>query len=118
MQPITVTLNSSGSSPWKLTNWHVTAPMNIGFSAVTAGASLTTFQIDYTVEDPTFTFLNSTGIYPNSSGVTIFSTYPATSSGYTNFYTSITTPIAAWRLTVTASSGAVVSLTALQVGIG
>lgn len=112
MQPVYITLASSGSSPWKLTNWHCTGPMNIGVSVV--GNSTSTWQIDYTVDDPT-------GAYPNptlgTSAVTVFST---TSGSSTATYASFTTPVAAIRLTVSAlsSAGGAVTATILQTGIG
>jgi hypothetical protein len=53
MQPIYLTQTSSGSSPWKLTNWHCT-PVNIGVSVACNSSS--TFQIDYTLDDVTGSF--------------------------------------------------------------
>lgn len=118
MKPVTVTLTSSGSSPWKLVNWNTT-PINIGFGIVQN--SSTAWQIDMTMEDPTFIgALNSSVYYPNSSAVTIFSSIISGSS--VNVLSNITFPIAAWRLTVTSVSTDVaspaVSATALQAGIG
>jgi hypothetical protein len=86
--------------------------MNIGISVV--GNSTSTWQIDYTVDDPT-------GIYPNptlgSSGVTVCST---TSGSSTATYATFSTPVAAIRLTVNAlsSAGGSVTATILQAGIG
>jgi hypothetical protein len=111
MQPIYLTLTSTGSTPWKQTNWHCTGPMNIGVSVV--GNSSTTWQVDYTVDDPT-------GAYPNptlgSSSPTVFSSF----NGSSNAYASFTTPVAAIRLTMNAlsSAGGKVTATILQVGIG
>ena len=94
MQPIYLTLSSSGSSPWKLTNWHCDGPMNIGVSV--ACNSTSTFEIDYTVDD-------------------ISGTYPNPTLGASN-----TTPVAAIRLTMTklSSAGGLVTATILQAGIG
>lgn len=111
MQPLYVTLTSSGSSPWKLVNWHTT-PINIGVSVV--GNSTSTWQIDYTVDDPT-------GAYPNptlgASGVTVYST---TNGSSTATYATLTTPVAAIRITMNAlsSAGGKVTGTILQSGIG
>jgi hypothetical protein len=86
--------------------------MNIGISVV--GNSTSTWQIDYTVDDPT-------GIYPNptlgSSGVTVYST---TNGSSTTTYATFSTPVAAIRLTVNAlsSAGGSVTATILQAGIG
>jgi hypothetical protein len=112
MQPIYVSVTSSGSSPWKLTNWHVTAPMNIGFGVRTSALS-STWQIDVTMDDPT-------GTYPSSAGPTVFQSSQTTNGiagGSSNAIGAITTPIAAWRVTNNSSAGTVTA-TALQVGIG
>lgn len=112
MQPVYITLTSSGSSPWKQTNWHCTGLMNIGVSVV--GNSTSTWQIDYTVDDPT-------GAYPNptlgASAVTVYST---TSGSSTATYATLSTPVAAIRLTMNAlsSAGGKVTATILQAGIG
>ena len=85
--------------------------MNIGASV--AGNSTSTWQIDYTVDDPT-------GAYPNptlgTSSPTVFSSFNGSSSAYAAF----TTPVAAIRLTVNAlsSAGGRVTATMLQAGIG
>lgn len=110
MQPIYVTQTSSGSSPWKLVNWHVT-PINIGFAVRTTGLT-SNWQIDVTMDDPT-------GTYPSSAGPTVFasSLFGTISGGSTNGVGAITTPIAAWRVT-NASTAGTVTVTALQAGIG
>jgi hypothetical protein len=110
MQPITVTLSSSGSSPWKLTNWYNTPPMEIGF-ALTGSGLTGTAQIDVTLQDPSSVFPSTT--------LTVFQASqvggPAASS--ISIVGAISTvPIAAWRLTNNASAGSV-QLTGLQVGI-
>jgi hypothetical protein len=111
VQPIYVTQSSSGSSPWKVVNWHVT-PINIGFGVRTSALS-STWQIDITMDDPS-------GTYPSSAGPTIFQSSQVTngiSGGSSNAVGSITTPIAAWRVTNN-STGGTVTVTALQAGIG
>src|SRR5260370_36351279 len=96
MQPIYLTLTSSGSSPWKQTNWHCKGPMNIGVSVV--GNSTSTWQIDYTVDDPTGAFPNPT---LGASGVTVYST---TNGSSIATYATFSTPVAAIRLTMNALS--------------
>jgi hypothetical protein len=114
MQPIYVTqtsTGSTGSSPWKLTNWHSDGLMNIGFGVRTSALS-SNWQIDITMDDPTNT-------YPSSAGPTVFqsSQVGGISGGSSNAVGSIATPIAAWRVTNTSTSGTV-TVTALQAGIG
>lgn len=112
MQPVYLTLSSTGSSPWKLTNWQCTGPMNIGVSVV--GNSTSTWQIDYTVDDPS-------GAYPNptlgASSPTVFSSMNGSS---TATYATFSTPVAAIRLTMNAlsSAGGKVTASILQAGIG
>lgn len=111
MQPVYVTLSSSGSSPWKLTNWQGYPPMQIGF-AVTVASLSSTWQIDVTLADPSSTF--------SSTAVTVFGASqvggPAASS--IGAIGSISTcPIAAWRLTNNSTGGSV-HVAALQAGIG
>jgi hypothetical protein len=111
MQPITVTLTSSGSSPWKLTNWHGYPPMMVGFQ-ITAASLSSQVQIDVTLQDPSSTYSSSTLTVLQASQVG----GPAASS--INTVGSISTcPIAAWRATLTSTGGSV-QVTALQVGIG
>ncbi len=109
MQPISVTLSSTGSSPWKLVNWHAN-PINLGIMVSVASLS-STWQIDVTLADPTNT-------YP-SSAVAVFQSSqvggPAASS--INSIGAIIQPIAAWRLTNNSTGGAVTA-TVLQSGIG
>jgi hypothetical protein len=111
MQPVYLVQSSSGSSPWKLTNWHCTGEMNIGIAV--ACNSTSTWQIDYTVDDPTGSFPNPS---LGSSNPTIFSSFSGSSSAYASF----TTPVAAIRLTMNAQSSAGGKCTAsiLQTGIG
>jgi hypothetical protein len=112
MQPVYITQSSSGSSPWKQTNWHCTGPMNIGVSVV--GNSTSTWQIDYTVDDPTGSFPNPT---LGASAPTVFSSMSGSS---TPAYATFSTPVAAIRLTMNAlrSAGGKVTATILQAGIG
>lgn len=109
MQPIYIQQSSVGSTPWKVINWHCN-PINIGVSVV--GNSTSTWQLDYTVDDPTGAFPN-----PSISSPTVFSSLSGSS---TATYGSFSTPVAAIRLTVNAisSAGARVIATVLQSGIG
>ncbi|MBR1298552.1 hypothetical protein [Bradyrhizobium sp. AUGA SZCCT0042] len=111
MQPVYVTLSSSGSSPWRLTNWHGNPPMSIGF-AVTVASLSSTWQLDVMMVDPTNTYPSTVSTVFQASQVG----GPAASS--TNGIGAISTcPIAAWRLTNNSTGGAV-HVAALQVGIG
>ena len=115
MQPVSVTQSSSGSSPWKLTNWHGTTPMQVGFSVAVSGFSSTangTYQIDVALFDPSSTFTSSVQTVWQASQVG----GPATSS-LAQIGSISTCPIAAWRLTLNSSTGSATA-TALQVGIG
>jgi hypothetical protein len=111
VQPLYVTLSSSGSSPWKTADWHI-SPQMFGFAIISSGGSSGT--IDVALEDPQ-------GVYPSpvSSAPTPFvlATWGATATtvtGLTSF------AIAAWRLTVNSlsSAGARVTLATIQAGIG
>ena len=112
MQPQYVTLTSSGSSPWKLANWHSHSLQQFGFAILSTGGSSGT--IDVAMEDPTNVFPS-----PNSSLPTAFPfvTWGASAtllSGFSSF------AIAAFRLTMNtqSSAGAKVTLAAVQSGIG
>lgn len=112
MQPRYITVTSSGSSPWQLTNWHGFPPMQLGFGIRVASLS-SQYQIDVTLDDPTST-------YPSSAGPTVFSASaiggPVTSSQ--NQIAGISTcPIAAWRVTNNSTGGSV-AVSVLQAGIG
>jgi hypothetical protein len=86
--------------------------MNIGVSVV--GNSTSTWQIDYTVDDPSGSFPNPT---LGASAPTVFSSMSGSS---TATYGGFTTPVAAIRLTMNARSsvGGQVTATILQAGIG
>ncbi|WP_315737960.1 hypothetical protein [Bradyrhizobium sp. SZCCHNR1093] len=112
MQPIYVTVSSSGISNWKLTNWQGQPPMHIGFGIAVSGLS-SQYSLQVTMDDPT-------NVYPSSGGPTVFPASaiggPVTSSQ--NQIAAVSScPIAAWRL-VNSSTGGSVTVTALQVGMG
>jgi hypothetical protein len=117
MQPVYVTLSSSGTSPWQLTNWNIT-PFQIGIAVATNGLS-GTWNIDVTMDDPS-------GVYPAPGGLTVFASSEVTTgggpsgqplTGSSNSIGVINQPIAAWRVTNQSTGGTVV-VTALQAGIG
>jgi hypothetical protein len=111
VQPITVTLSSSGSSQWKLTNWQGDPPMQIGFQ-ITAASLSSTYQIDVTLQDPSSTFSSSTLSVLQASQVG-----GPSASSISGVGSISTCPIAAWRLTNNSTGGSV-QATALQAGIG
>lgn len=110
MQPLYVTLSSTGPSSWRLANWHAT-PQQIAFAVISTGGSSWSISLAY--EDPT-------GVYPspNSSAPTAF----ALVSGSANAVIAVPssqTPIAAYQfnLNTQSSAGARVNFVALQSGI-
>jgi hypothetical protein len=112
MQPIYVTLTSSGApGAWHLTNWQCT-PFNAMFSVIANSTS--TFNIDVTYEDPTGVYPN-----PNSSSPTAFSVISSGSSSQVATVSSIA-PFAGYRYTMNAlsSAGGKVQFIYLQAGIG
>lgn len=114
MQPHYLTLTSSGSSPWQITNWQVIGPQQFGFQVNSTGGS--NFQIDGTLEDPTGVYPN-----PNSTSPTAFTIATASSTAAAPFVTGLSTlTIAAYRLTLNAPSStlAKVTLVSMQAGIG
>jgi hypothetical protein len=108
MQPIYVTQSSSGSSPWKLLNWHVT-PVNVGLAVLSTGGS--SWAVEFTMEDPTMVYPN-----PNSSTPTVF-TYAISTGAANTSLAGLSAPVAAVRLTINSGSGAT-TLVMLQAGIG
>lgn len=118
MQPIYITLSSTGASPWKLANWQTT-PQQFGFAVISTGGS--SWSIDMALEDPT-------GVYPNpnlvggiSSQVTAFTLLQGSANQVIGMPSSLNIPaIAAYRLTLNtqSSAGAKVTLVTVQSGIG
>lgn len=116
MQPVYITLNSTGPSPWKVVNWHC-APQEITFSVISTGGS--SYFISATLEDPT-------AVYPSpiSSAPTPFTIFTGSSNATFSLGSSVTAPltepIAAYQFTLNAQSsvGAKVTLITLQSGIG
>src|SRR5882672_3216393 len=118
MQPIYVTLTSTGSSPWQVVNWHAT-PQELQFQVISNGSS---WALAVTLEDPT-------GVYPspNSSAPTAFTIISSVSSNAlfelgSSVTLPIGNPIAAYQFTLNALSrlgGATkATLVTLQSGIG
>jgi hypothetical protein len=111
MQPIYVTLSSSGSSPWKVANWQTT-PQQISFAVLSTGGSSWFIQVAF--EDPTNTYPSL-----NSSLPTGFTVLTGSSNQFVTLGAS-SVPIAAYQFTLNApsSAGAKVNFIALQSGIG
>jgi len=116
VQPVYVTLPSSatGVSAWKVANWQI-SPQQLSFAVLSSGGSSGT--VDITYEDPSFTYQN-----PNSSSPSAFSAgqWGSSANSFVSLPSSLT-PIAGYRLNVTAASGTVggkITLVALQSGIG
>ncbi|MGJ4888999.1 hypothetical protein ACQR1Y_12435 [Bradyrhizobium sp. HKCCYLRH3099] len=116
MQPIYVTLSSTGTTPWKLTNWQAT-PQELSFAVISTGGS--SYSIAVTFEDPTATYPN-----PNSSAPTGFTIFTGSSNAAFELGSSVTlpigNPIAAWQATLNtqSSAGAKVTFISMQSGIG
>jgi hypothetical protein len=116
MQPIYVTLSSTGSSVWKMANWHV-APQEISFAVISTGGS--SYFISVTLEDPSGTYPS-----PNSSSPTGFTIFTGSSNALISLGSSVTfpvtEPIAGYQFTLNtqSSAGAKVNFIALQSGIG
>ena len=112
MQPIYVTLTSTGSSPWKLANWQSNGLQQFGFAVLSTGGSSGT--IDIAMEDPTNVYPS-----PNSSLPTAFAfaTWGASATLLTGFSSF---SIAAYRISMNTQSsvGAKVTLATVQAGIG
>jgi hypothetical protein len=111
MQPIYLTLSSTGPSPWKPVNSQC-AFQQLAFQVISTGGS--SWFISGTLEDPTGVYPN-----PNSSTPTPFTI----ATGSSNIYVTLGTtalPIAAYQFTLNtqSSAGARVQLVTLQSGIG
>jgi hypothetical protein len=101
---------SSGSSPWKQANWHVT-PQQISFAVLSTGGS--SWAIAVTFED-------SSGVFPspNSSTPSGFTLLARSSNQFVTVGASML-PIAGYQfsLNIPSSVGAKATLVALQAGI-
>jgi hypothetical protein len=114
MQPIFVTLTSSGSSPWKVPNAHAT-PQQLSMAVISTGGS--SWFIDVAFEDPTNTYPS-----PNSSLPTAFTILTGSSNQFISVGvgSTIVSEIAAYRITLNApsSAGAKIMLAVNQAGVG
>jgi hypothetical protein len=115
MQPIYVTLSSSGSSVWKMPNWHAT-PQQISFAVLSTGGS--SWSIDITFEDPSGTYPS-----PRSSAPTPFTILIGSSNQFVSIVPGSSlypAPIAGYRFNFNApsSAGATATLVVNQAGIG
>jgi hypothetical protein len=100
VQPTYITLSSTGSSPWKLTNWNAT-PQEISFSVISTGGS--SYFISATLEDPSGTYPS-----PVSSAPTAFTIFTGSSNALFSLGSSVTPgltePIAAYQFTLNSQS--------------
>lgn len=116
MQPIYITLTSTGSSPWKVPNWHA-EPMQLTFSVISSGGS--SYFVSATLEDPSFTYRS-----PVSSAPTPFTLFTGSSNALFTLGSTATapvlSPIAGYQFTLNTQSsvGAPVTLVVLQSGVG
>lgn len=116
MQPRYLTLSSTGSTAWQVTNWHE-APQQVSFAVISSGGS--SWFISATLEDPTGTYRS-----PVSSAPTAFTLFTGSSNSIFSLGSSavapLTTPIAGYQFTLNtqSSAGASVTLVTLQAGVG
>lgn len=103
---IEVGTNGVGSSPWQIVNWHV-SPINLGIACLVTGTVNFTWQ--YTLEDPS-------GNYPNGTALPTPFDLSALASKSADTASSVTTPLAAWRITVNSGTDPVTAVV-LQSGI-
>lgn len=103
---VTVGTNGVASSPVFLTNWS-TSPMNFGLAGLVSGT--VSYTVEYTMEDPN----NPAGAFPTWFPLAALATKTA------NTDSSLTTPVAAIRLTVNSNTNpATATLVILQAGLG
>lgn len=116
MQPIYITLNSSGSSVWKIPNWHAT-PQQISFAINSSGGS--SWFLDVTFQDPGGTF-GSTALSTAPVAFTILTGSSNQFIGIGPGSTTGLTVIAGYRFTLNtlSSVGAPTTLLVNQAGIG
>ena len=103
---VTAGTNGVGSSPWKLTNWHI-SPINIGLAVIVTGT--VNYTVEYTYSDPTNTYPDPDG-FPVPFPVTSLASKTATADS------NIIIPVAAVRLTINSGTGSA-ELIILQAGI-
>jgi len=129
LQPVYATLSSSGSTRWfQVDWWRNPQPLGISVAITTNNSSASgTYQIDVTIDDPTGFYPNpalnpgNAQFSPNGLGgktVTVFQSSAIggpTANSSVNFIGTLTTPIAAWRLTQNSTSNVTVA-TVLQPG--
>lgn len=100
-------LNTTGSTPWNIVNWHAD-PVNVAFGTVLqAGAA--TWSIQYTYDDPNN--LPSGVTVPTALNLSAITNATATVDS------SLSEPFTAWRLTINAGTGTVRAV-GIQAGIG
>lgn len=123
-QPVYVTQSSSGSTPWKITNWHATLAQQISFTILSTGGSSGVINLAF--EDPTGVYpspnANGGVVLPSSvyqAGITSFQ-LTAFTTGQTNQFLSVPSsflPFVAWQAVVNTAGGKI-TFVMNQAGIG
>lgn len=103
--------NTTGSTAWQIPNQHIT-PFEIGVQLVLVSGAAT-FSIEYT-DEPVLAPMPVYRVGPLPPPVPIV--WPTLNGFVASGAGAINVPIAAWRLTITAGTGAV-EATAIQAGI-
>lgn len=107
MQPRYVSQTGTGSSAWQSVNWDI-SPINLGIGVIVTGT--VSFTFEYTYEDPSGTYKNPASANPTAWPLTALATKAASTDS------SITFPIAAWRITVVSGTGTA-QATVIQAGV-
>lgn len=102
MKPIRVTQSGTGSTDWKQVNWQIY--VQIGLAVVVTGA--VTYSVEYTYDNVT---------EPDMTSPTVF-THPTLAGLSADADGSFETPIAFFRLSITAGTGSA-TMTYIQSGI-
>lgn len=104
---ITVGTNGVGATPWQIVNTNI-SPVNLGIGVAITGT--VNFSVQYTYDDPSGTYPNPVASSPTAWPLT------ALASKSANTDSSITFPIAAYRLLINSGTG-VATASVIQSGI-